>query len=466
MRHLILALLGTPLTIWILASSYITVFDTPDVTLARRLLAVFLSATALRTNAFLLRSHAFASRARSLGCGQVPMAPYKDPILGLDGFWEAIRALQQFRFMDYYHDRFRHFGQTHYSLALGRKVLMTNSSENIKTILATNMDDWPIEGPRLHAVLPVLGPRSIFSSNGADWHDARSMIRPSFVRDQVADLRCFDRHIRNLLAAVPADGSTFDIQDLLLKMTMDSSTDFMLGYSTNSLVRASPEAAQFLRDFEYASAECTRKARLGPILFHIPHRKLSKAIASLRGYVRFYLCKAVAEKEKETQGGETADRSYVFLDELLKAGAPEEHVVDQILSIIVAGRDTTAAAMSAAFYCLGRSPEAVRKLRKEISDLDYEGDHPTWEQLRQMKYLNNVIREALRLFPPVSTNSRAASRETVLPRGGGPDGSMPVLVPKDTPVRWSLYSLHRQKDVFGEDADAFRPERWEDLRVG
>ncbi|KAI6782573.1 uncharacterized protein J7T54_003585 [Emericellopsis cladophorae] len=56
---------------------------------------------------------------------------------------------------------------------------------------------------------------------------------------------------------------------------------------------------------------------------------------------------------------------------------------------------------------------------------------------------------------------RTAVRDTVLPRGGGPDGLAPLFVPKDTPVRWSSHSLHRRKDVYGEDADEFRPERWE-----
>lgn len=77
---------------------------------------------------------------------------------------------------------------------------------------------------------------------------------------------------------------------------------------------------------------------------------------------------------------------------------------------------------------------------------------------------NNV--PALRLFSPVATNSRTAAKETVLPRGGGKDGSLPVLVRKGTLVRWLSHCLHRNKAVFGPDADEFRPERWDDLRVG
>jgi cytochrome P450 len=266
---------------------------------------------------------------------------------------------------------------------------MTNEAENIKTILGTKMEDWPIDGPRLLSTLPVLGPDSIFTSNGEPWHRARAMLRPSFVRDQVADLHSFDRHIKNMLAAIPKEGATFDIQSLLLNMTMDSSTDFLLGYSTNLLTKASPEARQFVKDFEYASRESAKKARLGPILYHLPHRKLREAVQGLRQYVRFYLKRAITEKEGE--GGKAKDRSYVFLDELLKAGPPEEYTVDQILSVLIAGRDTTATAMSSVFYFLARNPRVVEKLREEIKSVGEES--PTWEQLKHMKYLNNVIKE-------------------------------------------------------------------------
>ncbi|KAK3905020.1 glycosyl hydrolase family 76-domain-containing protein [Staphylotrichum tortipilum] len=356
--------------------------------------------------------------------------------------------------------RFASCANTYYMISLGRWLLMTNEAENVKTILGTRMEDWPIDGPRLLATLPVLGPDSIFTSNGDGWHRARALVKPSFVRDQVADLGCFARHVGNLLAAIPADDTTFDLQTLLLDMTMDSSTDFLLGSSTGLLTQASPEAQQFVKNFEYASRESAKKAHLGPLLYSIPHRGLEKAVRGLREYVRFYLRKTSAEKET----GKAKERNYVFLDELLKADPPEKFVIDQIMSILIAGRDTTASAMAAAFYFLARNPAAVEKLREEIRRVGDED--PTWEQLKQMKYLNNVIKETLRLFSPVASNSRRSNKDTILPRGGGPDGTQPILVPKGMSVRWSSYVLHRNKAVFGPDADEFRPERWEsDLRV-
>ena len=59
-----------------------------------------------------------------------------------------------------------------------------------------------------------------------------------------------------------------------------------------------------------------------------------------------------------------------------------------------------------------------------------------------------------------------AINDTVIPRGGGPDGLSPVFVPKGKMVQWSNYAMHRRKDYYGEDAEEFRPERWETLRPG
>jgi cytochrome P450 len=73
---------------------------------------------------------------------------------------------------------------------------------------------------------------------------------------------------------------------------------------------------------------------------------------------------------------------------------------------------------------------------------------------------------ALRLHPVVPSNSRIALSDSVLPLGGGPDGQSPVFVPKDTIVVYTTYSMHRRKDFYGDDAEEFKPERWESLRPG
>ena len=80
--------------------------------------------------------------------------------------------------------------------------------------------------------------------------------------------------------------------------------------------------------------------------------------------------------------------------------------------------------------------------------------------------MSNDYSPALRLYPVVPYNARMSYTDTILPLGGGPDGKSPVFVPKNTTIQYNLYAMHRRKDYYGEDADEFRPERWDTLKPG
>ena len=72
----------------------------------------------------------------------------------------------------------------------------------------------------------------------------------------------------------------------------------------------------------------------------------------------------------------------------------------------------------------------------------------------------------LRLYPVVPGNGRTAVVDTVLPVGGGEDGKSPMFIAKGQTVQWSLFAMHRRKELYGEDALDFKPERWETIRPG
>lgn len=73
---------------------------------------------------------------------------------------------------------------------------------------------------------------------------------------------------------------------------------------------------------------------------------------------------------------------------------------------------------------------------------------------------------ALRLHPVIPTNAREASKDTILPYGGGKDGNSPLLIKKGNLVMYNIYAMHRDAAVFGPDAEEFVPERWNGLRPG
>ncbi|KAM5354414.1 hypothetical protein ACJ41O_001063 [Fusarium nematophilum] len=115
------------------------------------------------------------------------------------------------------------------------------------------------------------------------------------------------------------------------------------------------------------------------------------------------------------------------------------------------------------YRLLARHQRVLDRLRTEVermSGLGASAPEPTREQLKQMSYLNLVIKEVLRLYPSVPVNCREAVRLTTLPVGGGPYGRSPVLVQPSEGVGYCVYAMHRCKDIYGQDADQFRPERW------
>lgn len=103
--------------------------------------------------------------------------------------------------------------------ALHKEIFITVEPENIKSILSTKFNDFALGRLRESAAGPVFG-RGIFVTDGHAWEQSRALIRPSFVRHQVSDLTSFEHHIQNLIARIPKDGSTFDIQSLFFDLTM------------------------------------------------------------------------------------------------------------------------------------------------------------------------------------------------------------------------------------------------------
>jgi len=175
-----------------------------------------------------------------------------------------------------------------------------------------------------------------------------------------------------------------------------------------------------------------------------------------------------ADYESEKEKG--LSNRYVFLHELCSQTTDKIKIRAELLNILLAGRDSTAALLSNVWFELSKRPAIWSRLRSEVDALDNE--LPTFEMLKEMKYLRAVFNESLRLYPIVPENDRQAVQDTVLPVGGGEDAQSPFLIKKGELVYWSLWTMHRRKDIYGEDAEEFKPERWLDedgkrgLRVG
>jgi cytochrome P450 len=143
-----------------------------------------------------------------------------------------------------------------------------------------------------------------------------------------------------------------------------------------------------------------------------------------------------------------------FLDALARFTKDPRVLRDQLVAVLLAGRDTTAGTLSFCFFELARHPEVVRKLREEVASylgVDAQARKPTYDDLKDMKYLNAVINETLRFYPVVPFNVRYSLKDSTLPRGGGPDGDSPVGIRKDTRILYSTMIMQRRPDLYSDD---------------
>lgn len=334
----------------------------------------------------------------------------------------------------------------------------------MKAILSSQFSDFELSEPRLNAFRPYTGD-GIFSSNGQTWSHSRAILRPSLAKVHVANLSIYERHFQNLAALIPRDGSTIDLQDLFSKLTIDTASDFLFGESVHALDPHQSSTSKAISEaFDYTSRGLAFRLQMGAISPLFPDKKFKKSVSLIHNYVDYFVDKAVAyragdEKEIEGKAGK-----YVYLRELAKDTGYRKVLRDQIVSILAAGRDTTAALLSLSFWLLLRHPRVVERLREEVAGLS--GMPPTYEQLKGMPYLRWVLDETLRLYPSVPLNERCPKRDVVLPTGGGTHGDRPAYARKGLIIVINMYAMHRDVGLWGPDANEFCPERWENLKPG
>lgn len=181
-----------------------------------------------------------------------------------------------------------------------------------------------------------------------------------------------------------------------------------------------------------------------------------------------FIASAIEHAENRLAAHQNEPRNVI--EALVVDGHDFDYISNQCRHLIIAGFEMTSALLDFAFALIEQHPEVFRKLRAEI--LSWFGtdlvprQSLNFENMKNCKYMQYVINETLRLYPAGPSIQRVAVRDTVLPRGGRPDGSSPIAVPKNSTVQLGIYLAHRHKDIWGENADEFVPERWEGRKKG
>ncbi|KAJ7115348.1 cytochrome P450 [Mycena epipterygia] len=177
-----------------------------------------------------------------------------------------------------------------------------------------------------------------------------------------------------------------------------------------------------------------------------------------------------------SEGEKTLSSRRDLLSVLLKANMAtntpenqrlsETEVIAQIPTFFLAGHETTSSAAAWALHALSLNTAAQTKLREEL--LTISTDNPTMDELNSLPYLDMVIRETMRVHSPVVFTQRMAMKDDVLPlakpyidKAGKSHDSL--LIPKGQMIHIPILAVNTDKEIWGNDANEFIPERWEKL---
>ncbi|KAM4063211.1 cytochrome p450 [Hirsutella rhossiliensis] len=427
-----------------------------------------------------------AAEAKKLGC-RPPVADTCDDPIGISGTLLCIRAHSDNRFLDTVQQRIRslqeRIGRPLKTVALRtlffRDIVVTFDPRNVQAILALKAKDFDLGVNRTGNFKPLLGANGIFVATGKLWEHSRAWLRPQFVRGNI-HLDREEIHTRALITALERragpDGWTdlVDLQEFFFRYTLDSTTDFLFGQSVSTQQGPDTPAhdASFSQAIDKTQSGISLGARLGPLywLAHTPGFK--RAVKTINAYIDRFTHAAIRLRKDEQQGldkgAEHQEGKDTFLYRLTEDSQDPVDLRNQLLSVLLAGRDTTASTLGWLFFVIA-SPQyqpIFQRLRNVIVREFGEQSSPSpgdisLDRIRNCQYLQWCINECLRLYPAVPINTRIAQVNTHLPTGGGPDGTAPIWINKGEEVTYSVHLLHRCEEIWGDDAAVFRPERWE-----
>lgn len=422
-----------------------------------------------------------AMEARRRGCGAVPALPHKGPF-GLARIFMLLKTGRERRALQWFISLFDLVGKDVHTVSdhvLETSFIWTRDPGNIRAILSAQANDFDIPATRRDNAAAVIG-KGIFTTVGDAWRHSRAFLRPQFARPQISDLDLEERHMQQMMKLLEAreHGWTekVDLQEFIAKLTFDTVTEFLFGESVNSQTlhlqdpdrfkeEDRPDRVDFFRHVTQAVWWVVVRGCLGRGYWMLRPRSFINNSKGVQKYASWYVDAALKRSSSDKKPNALSEKKrFVLLDELAKDCRDPVKLRDETLGILLAGRGTTSALLGWVFYFLARNPLIFNKLRCDI--LANYGTYRspkeiTFENLKECKYLHNVINETFRFASIISLNLRCAVRDTTLPKGGGPDGTQPIFVPKGYNVLMAFHALQHRADIWGHDVEVFNPDRFQ-----
>lgn len=206
-----------------------------------------------------------------------------------------------------------------------------------------------------------------------------------------------------------------------------------------------------------------------PLRHIVPRREFRRQLRVLDGFLEPFIDHVLSLSPEELE--KKLSKEETFIHGLARFTRSRKVLRDQLINILLAGRDTTAGTLMFCLFELSRHPDVVQRAREEV--LQVAGRRkPTYKELKDMRYLTSVLNETLRLYPVVPFNMRYSLKDTTLPRGGGPSGADPIGIQAGTRITYSTMNMQRDRRLYPRPEDATEkqpyydpgmwvPERWQ-----
>jgi enediyne biosynthesis protein E7 len=331
-------------------------------------------------------------------------------------------------------------------LAIGpRKLYFFNHPDYAKHVLADNSANYH-KGIGLVQARRALGD-GLLTSEGELWREQRKVVQPAFQHKRISQQADVIVEEAGKLVArlrAKAGGEPVDIVHEMTGLTLGVLGRTLLDadLSAHGSLGRSFEAVQDQAMFEMVTQGMVPMWTPLPkqLRFRRDRRELDRVVGRL-----------VADRAGRPGDGDDAlSRLIISVREEPDPRVAKRRLRDELVTLLLAGHETTASTLGWAFYLLDRHPEVLERLRTEVTEV--LGDRPpSFEDLHDLPYTNMVIQEVMRLYPPVWLLTRVAQ---------GVDEVGEYHVPAGSDVLVSPYTLHRHP-AFWDAPEAFMPDRFD-----
>lgn len=436
------------------------------------------------------QSHVRRKVASESGCEPLTIAHNKLPF-GLDRKWQIVTHRGNI-LDDLITTRFEELGSyTYTDNQWGCPPIICADPAIIKAVLSTKFRDWDIDNNRYPALGPWLGRGVLVSSHQGKnslWRMARALLRPRFTNGSTYNYAPVEASLQDFLCAVirgDAKGRSGnpDLLPLIRRLNVDIITRVFCGSNISSQKQS--HSAETIKDvvqhgilkledaFHVIEPIAGLRLQTGSLYWLFTSKAFRDGCNTFTQLANTWIREALVTPDEKRQPTDEysvrPEKEGNFVKELVSSTGDRELLRDILVQLLFAGIDTSTSMLCFALLELGRRPGTWARLRDELAahgSLEVAPENVTPSKLKECVFLQNIVTETLRLYPPVPINTREAIRDTVLPTGGGADGSKPVFVPKGTSMKYCVYVMQRRKDIYGPDALEWNPDRWTSRTLG